>query len=520
MGNSAALTDQTLSEQSKRVSLDKVIREQVRLPSPPSIAVKILNAVQSEDSSLQQLAEIIAADPALSVKLLRVANSGFYALKHQVKSIDRALSVLGTNLIKNIALSFVIAGDLKGQETAHFDVDYFWRRAVTAAVAAELLTQALRQKNEDIFVTALLQDIGILILALNKGGVYDHLLEERLVSDLSLCALEQEAFGFDHQDLGATLLKSWNLPDAIFEPIQYHHSEAHAPDSCVDTARILSASTKISAIYMDANSAEKVRTLQRLLPAQFSLSEDQVRTLVDDVATRSIDILQIFDIDPGDLKPYSQMLQEANEQLGELNLSYEQLVMEFKEAKESAEELAMQLRDANTRLKELVFRDGLTGLFNHRYFQENLEKELMRALRQQASVSLLMVDIDYFKTVNDTHGHPVGDLVLKSVAQLLEQSIRTTDIIARYGGEEFAIILPMTNEVGMRVFAERLRRRVAATATDIGNDLHITVTISIGGACRSGERSDITREQLIEIADKALYLSKQHGRNRTTILSP
>src|SRR5512140_2775894 len=127
--------------------LQQLITDQLSLPSPPAIAVQILNAVQRDDVSLHDLARIISADPALTAKLLRVANSSFYSLPNQITSIERALTVLGTNVIKNIALSFAIAGDLRGSEQGGFDFNYFWRRSVTSAVAAELLTSLLQRKD-------------------------------------------------------------------------------------------------------------------------------------------------------------------------------------------------------------------------------------------------------------------------------------------------------------------------------------------------------------------------------------
>ena len=251
----------------------------------------------------------------------------------------------------------------------------------------------------------------------------------------------------------------------------------------------------------------------------FGIEPEQIRDLLDDVATKSIDILNTFEIDPGDLKPYSQMLQEANAELGRMNLSYEHLVMELKEAKEKAERLANELRGANSRLKELVSRDGLTGLYNHRYFQEIFTKEMARALRYQSSVSLIMFDIDYFKKVNDTYGHPTGDLVLMNIARVIESAVRPSDIVARYGGEEFAVILPETEQSGMKVFAERLRRSVEGIAT-IADGQQIHITISAGCATFDPKKSQISKQQMIDAADRGLYKSKDNGRNQITVVDP
>ncbi|SHJ69767.1 diguanylate cyclase (GGDEF) domain-containing protein [Malonomonas rubra DSM 5091] len=500
------------------LKIREMIEEQINLPSPPAVAVQILNAVQKQDTSLHELARIITADPALTGKMLSIANSGFYALPNEVTSIERALSVLGTNLIKNIALSFVIAAELRGDKASSFDFEYFWKRSVTSAVAAELLAKLLNANNEDIFVTGLLHDIGVLVMYLSKGDEYTALLHERKRMVASLTELEKQKFGFDHQQLGFTLVCDWGLPDKIAEPIRYHHLASEAPEQHRQTTQILWFADLLSSIYTESDSGEKVRDLQNKMSETFNLDEDAIRELLDDVATKSIRILKTFEIDPGDLKPYSQMLQEANAELGKLNLSYEQLVMELKDAKEKAESLASELRDANSRLKELVSRDGLTGLYNHRYFQEILDKEMARAQRYQSSLSLIMFDIDFFKDVNDSFGHPAGDLVLMNLARVVEGAVRPSDIVARYGGEEFAVILPETNKAGMRVFSERLRRCVEGVTT-LADNQQIQVTISVGGTSIVPEQTNLDKQDLIDAADRALYESKRNGRNRVTIVN-
>ena len=123
--------------------IQRLIDEQIKLPSPPAIAVQVLNTVQDIESSFNDLEKIVSADPALTSKMLRIANSAFYSLPNEVGNISRALSVLGTNVIKNIALSFVFVGNMRGDSTFCFSFDYFWRRSVTAGVAAELVVGML-----------------------------------------------------------------------------------------------------------------------------------------------------------------------------------------------------------------------------------------------------------------------------------------------------------------------------------------------------------------------------------------
>jgi diguanylate cyclase (GGDEF)-like protein len=194
------------------------------------------------------------------------------------------------------------------------------------------------------------------------------------------------------------------------------------------------------------------------------------------------------------------------------------MMLEMHEAKLKAERLSRELQDANARLRELVYRDGLTGLYNHRFFQESLSQELLRANRYKTSVSLILFDIDHFKKVNDNFGHQAGDQVLMNIARAVSSSIRPTDILARYGGEEFAVILPETNAAGAKVFAARLRRCVEGIATLAKGQL-IYVTVSAGTTTFTPENHISDKDQLINTADRGLYISKQNGRNQVTAVT-
>jgi diguanylate cyclase (GGDEF)-like protein len=164
----------------------------------------------------------------------------------------------------------------------------------------------------------------------------------------------------------------------------------------------------------------------------------------------------------------------------------------------------------------LAITDGLTQLYNHKHFQVVLEKEIERSKRYKRPVSLLILDIDHFKQFNDTYGHPVGDLVLREIAQAIREKLRANDFAARYGGEEFAVIVPENNEQGALQTAERIRQTIEKKVILSGNDkLH--VTISIGCACYPTHATE--QRDLIDKADKALYYSKENGRNRASVFA-
>ena len=167
-----------------------------------------------------------------------------------------------------------------------------------------------------------------------------------------------------------------------------------------------------------------------------------------------------------------------------------------------------------SKLREQAIRDTLTNLFNRRYLEETLERELARAAREDYSVCVIMIDLDHFKRVNDTYGHEAGDDVLRLLGAALRESLRDVDLAARYGGEEFAIILPETDASDGLAVAEKIRKRIESTAFQWRGS-PIAVTISAGVAALPHVGWDNT--QLVRNADAALYTSKRSGRNRVTM---
>lgn len=176
----------------------------------------------------------------------------------------------------------------------------------------------------------------------------------------------------------------------------------------------------------------------------------------------------------------------------------------------------LELEEKNRQLEYLAGHDPLTGLFNRRQFDQMVGMELSRAARQPAPISLLMVDLDHFKFINDRYGHPLGDEVIRHTASLLRNYTRTGDSVARLGGEEFLLLLPETSQPQARVIAEKVRRLLEETPLPMKDGL-LYLTASFGIACLEAGVPG-TYEGLYAAADKALYKAKASGRNRVEVI--
>jgi len=220
-----------------------------------------------------------------------------------------------------------------------------------------------------------------------------------------------------------------------------------------------------------------------------------------------------FDLKIHNTRSVPEILQEANIKLSLINLNYEQINKELVRTKIALENLARELEEKNRILDHLANLDGLTGIYNHRYFQNVLDQELNRAVRNESEISLIIVDIDHFKRFNDTYGHQAGDSVLVSFARTLKKHLRNYDTLARYGGEEFAIILPETGSNEALIVAEKLRTAVINQIFSHNNEDHkVTASFGIATAKPSTDHH-FSKNVFVSQADEALYEVKNKGRN-------
>ncbi len=177
--------------------------------------------------------------------------------------------------------------------------------------------------------------------------------------------------------------------------------------------------------------------------------------------------------------------------------------------------MLMELDAVRRQVQELAVTDGLTGICNRRHFLELAEAEFLKSSRYGLALSVLMVDVDVFKALNDRHGHAIGDEVLRRIAGVATQCLRRADLLARYGGEEFVVLLPLTETGPAAEVAERLRAGVEDFRLDIADGEPLGVTVSVGVATRTAQTPSL--HVLLQEADRALYRAKAAGRNRVEV---
>ncbi len=209
--------------------------------------------------------------------------------------------------------------------------------------------------------------------------------------------------------------------------------------------------------------------------------------------------------DPGTRDELGVLINAFNRMLQRVRTSQD----EIKESNENLRTHNIKLQQANELLEQLSITDGLTKLHNHRFFQDQLTREIRRVERASTPLSLLLIDIDDFKSLNDRFGHAAGDDLLRGLAQIMNATVRSSDLLARYGGEEFAVLAPGTDQDGAYQLAEKLRTAIAESSFILGDTMRLTrVTVSVGVSQFMGNR-----KHFFEQADRALYRAKAGGKN-------
>lgn len=624
------------------VSLEQ-LRISGQLPSPKGVALAIMEISRREDATADEVARVVQSDPALSSRLLRLANNAAAGGRPLV-SIREAVMRLGMKTVHQLAMGFSLVDQFLEGPCAAFDYPGFWSHSLFMAVASQELGRMVRTVSpEELFACGLLAQIGCLALATVYPAEYADVLGEKMTG-VALLELERKRLMIDHTEFTAAILADCRIPKALAEPVCWHEEpevsgfvegsrpyqlvhllfqarrmadlglspaaerhhgvselmllggkngldaialgevfdrvvhqwhewaallklpdirlpsfdaivnapvphqdhEAQLPCSSVvllvedePTSRIMTEGYLRHllgcTVYTAENGKEALALALEVMP-QIVIA-DWLMPVMDGFelcrALRATDwgqsmyiimltgegadeaIVEAFEagVDDYVTKPVNARALSARMRAA---LHYVNLLKAWERDRAQLKQFTAELAISNQRFEHAAMTDLLTALPNRRAGMGALTRFWSSAQRTGQAMAVLMIDIDFFKSINDRHGHAVGDQVLQAVAKAIEAAARKDDSVSRIGGEEFMLLCHDADARAALLAAERLRRMVKSLKIDIAG-VDIRTSVSIGVANRESGMSD--EDEMLRAADKALYAAKNAGRDRVCLLA-
>lgn len=505
-----------------------------QLPSLPTVAVRVIELSEDPEVQIQDIAEVIQNDQALTAKILKTVNSSFYGLSKRCDTISRAMTYLGLNTIKSLVLGFSLVRISREHADGEALIAH-WRRVVYTASAARRMAYEFAQCDpEEAFIAALMQDIGGLAMHATMNEEYARVVAQTADDHFKLPELERHVFGFDHAEVGAALGERWKLPESLVKVIKHHHtphrgSHQHLMQTITLGTLIAEIATS-SAVHGDhANAAEWDADASAGPSARSSLSSmierftacganwygirpesigDLVRLVTEDAA----ELAELLDVEVGNPPDIAAIMSRAEE----ASLMHQMRIQRETE----------RLQRQNITLSRMAQTCGLTGLANRRRFDQELRAQVEQTLHANGSLSIIFLDADHFKRLNDTLGHQAGDIALIEIADRINTDLPEDALVCRYGGEEFVVMLPGLTRAEAARLAEAIRHRISDSPVDLSeaecDQTSTPVTVSLGVASIEPQTRDVVTSAvlLVKAADRALYHAKLNGRNQVQVFAP
>ncbi len=492
------------------------IRSADNLPSLPAVALQVLRLTRDDNTSVQDLAEVIHADPALTARILKVVNSSLFGFPREIGSLAQAMALLGFRRVKIMALSFSVVEMVRGEEVEGLGLQAYWRRSLSTAAAARLLAKAvISEATEEAFAAGLLSDVGMVVAWRCAREIYEPVVRLAETTGRPLLSVEAERLGCTHARIGRALLKAWGLPDPLCDAVGSHHGEGLAglPASSALLAKVVHSAATIAGLFCQTIPPGELERVKSQCLGETGVDQERFQELLESLDHQVRDTAAMLAVGIGETLDYTQLQTEAITRMANLSMEAEAERAESQRKEQHALMETQRLQQEKAVILEVASTDSLTKVANRAAFDQRLGEELRRASETGRPLGLVIMDIDHFKKCNDTYGHRAGDCVLRQVGACLREVVRDVGFSARYGGEEFAVIVADEAAEAVRAMAEEIRKALEARV--IKHDgRELRVTASFGVACVDSPSSTVMAEHLVQKADRQLYLAKQHGRNR------
>jgi diguanylate cyclase (GGDEF)-like protein len=484
------------------------------LPTTVAVAMKLIDLGKNAEADPAEYAQVVGVDGALSAKLLALANSSWFGVRNRVTKISLAINLLGLTTVRTMSISYCLAGLHNELGLTPDETRMFWESSLARAIAARRFAEAFHDKaTDEAFAAGLFADFAMPIMfATARAAVLAYLGDYRGGWEAQL-ARERALFRVDHAELGRIVAQKLALPDLYLDAIGLHHNYAGLRDFLGNP--VLANALHTAALLphnLGGWNASDARVLGQFLSQQNNPALASAASFIDGVQKEFATLRAYFDEGEAPEPVLPKLLQAA---ACESAQNTERLVGTVQDLLSQAAQMGERTRDLMSqreRLETLASHDGLTGVLTRSAFEGLAHDALAQAAHSASPIALAYLDVDNFKTLNDSHGHAYGDAALKRVVAAIQATVRGHDLIGRLGGDEFGLLLPNCVASDAQDVIKRVIQRIGATEDNPSSGLRLSV--SVGLVCIPALISPPPVENLFSIADRLMYAAKKAGGNR------
>jgi diguanylate cyclase (GGDEF)-like protein len=418
--------------------------------------------------------------------------------------------------VKVLVLSFSVMDCLRGKTSGSFDFEKYWRRSLSMAVGARLLADAASDsRREEAFVGGLLADIGMMAACRCAAEEYESVTAVYAKGNMPIQEVEQDTLGVTHAAIGSRLLAHWRLPELLCEAVAAHHGEGfeRLKGRTRTLAAVLWSAASIADLFCGDADFQTLDDIKQRCAELTGIKPADLEVVLEALDSHVQETASLFSVNIGQTTSYEDLQAQAMAQLAALSMDAELGRVEAARREETTRAAFERLHDQAEVLRQQANTDPLTNIGNRQAFAARFTSAIQYARQTNGGMGLILMDLDHFKRVNDTHGHQAGDEVLRLVGACLGKISEGAVMAARYGGEEFAIIMTDASAAVVREMAESIRRNIERRSLEYnGETIHFTASFGAVHVSFAHERADAS--EIIERADECLYEAKEKGRNR------
>ncbi len=499
----------------KKARILEIIRKSPKFPNPPARVLELINL------SFKQTVDENAVYPLLTYHrddIIEFAKHNFFTTEAKETNFRQIVLSMDPKDLRNILFTLWLMGFKSAglyDASDYFFLQQYW---VLSGTFAYTLGQFLRIGNpSDLFLQSMMQDISKLALARAVPDIYKRL--QRIPTNAPHLESDESTFsGICHADISAEIAGSWEFPGEFVEPIRIHHQieeNPAMPSSDRSAAQIIAFSARLSELVIQVKNAYSYDELEAQFNQYFLRSTDEFPVFLRLALEKAKQFATPLGLRKMPNFKGLRVLKENPEFLKRKIIPYDDLLDELVMVYEQVETLERELDKKRSEAEKYMFRDMLTDLSNHAYFQEMLNQEVAKANRYKHPLSLIIFDLDKFRQFNQVYGIASGNAILQQTSDILKKNLRESDTIARYGGDEFAIIIPHAARVRATVVSEKLRRRIETHSfANPDKDQFHKLTISVGFATFDPEEDVIDKNVLLNQTLAGIHKARQMGGNR------